>query len=182
MSFQLDLGSLCLSCPSTGLDLALTTNASISTLSQSCSFNTPSVTNIESGHLWIAPTANVKVHVIINWPNSMSAQQTITSKQCLITALRHAAVSLYHSHSESIQVISLATLFADILLAVEPIEPSVVTYHQAFTIPVHLLSSTILDSRPSSCHSHESTCSSPGKRCALQSPEASRRLTPLDPA
>ncbi|CAD0089253.1 unnamed protein product, partial [Aureobasidium vineae] len=36
-----------LSCPSTGLDLALTSNASISTLAQSC--NTPSITHIESG-------------------------------------------------------------------------------------------------------------------------------------
>lgn len=153
MCAYLDLGSLRLSCPSTGLDLALTSNASISTLSQSCSFNTPSVTNIESGHIWIAPAANVKVHVIVNWPNSMSGQQTLTSKQCLITALRHAAVSLYHSHSESLQVTSLITLFADILLVMESIEPSAITDRQAFTMSAHLLSSSILNCRTIVRHS-----------------------------
>lgn len=167
MCVHLDLGSLRLSCPSTGLDLALTSNAAISTLSQSCSFVTPSVTNIESGHIWVAPATNVKVHVNVHWPNSMSGQQVNNSKQCLITALRHAAVSLCHSHSESIQATSLATLFADILLAVEPIESSAITYRQAFTISKHLLYSSILDCRTIVRHSQESTYPSPRERCAF---------------
>ncbi|KAK6007682.1 hypothetical protein QM012_004496 [Aureobasidium pullulans] len=93
MSVQLDLGSLRLSCPSIGLDLALTSSASISTLLHSCSLNTPSVANIESGRLWVAPAANVKLHVIVTWPSSLSKQRVIKLNQYLVTALQHAAVS-----------------------------------------------------------------------------------------
>lgn len=94
MPVHLDLGSLRLSCPSTILDLALTSKASISTLSPSCSLNTPSLTDIEAGRIWLSPATNLRSHVHVTWPSDISAQQIILLNQCLVTAIRHAAVSL----------------------------------------------------------------------------------------
>jgi hypothetical protein len=118
MSAHIHLGNLRLSCPSTGLDLALTSNASISTLAQECSFDTPSSTDIESGRVWLAPTTNVKLLLAITWPSSTSGQHTNLSK-CLLAALRHAAVSTTSLHYASIPLTSRDTL------AMEPIEPSI---------------------------------------------------------
>ncbi|KAI4849507.1 hypothetical protein E4T44_03231 [Aureobasidium sp. EXF-8845] len=92
MSVSIHLGSLRLSCPSTGLDLALTSNASISTLSQSCSFNTPSITDIQSGLVWLAPTTNVKLLLAVIWPSSTSDEQNNAVRRCLLIALRRAAL------------------------------------------------------------------------------------------
>ncbi|KAG9537785.1 hypothetical protein KCU79_g20516, partial [Aureobasidium melanogenum] len=92
MPVHLDLGSLRLSCPSTGLDLALTSKASISTLFQSCSLNTPSLTDIESGCIWLSPATNLRSHVHVTWPSNTSAQQIILLNQCLVTAIRRAAL------------------------------------------------------------------------------------------
>lgn len=145
MSIRLHLGSLRLSCPSTGLDLALTSNVSISTLSRSCSFDSPLITDIEVGRVWVAPATNVQLHVIVAWPNSISRQQIDALEKCLLTALRHAAVSLHVTHFKNIQVTSMATLLADIPLDMEPIEPSAVTYRQTLTISGRLFSSSIID-------------------------------------
>lgn len=164
MSTHLDLGSLRLSCPSTGLDLALTSKTSISTLSQSCSNNTPSITDIESGRIWLSPATNVQSQVHVTWPSNMSAQQIILLNQYLVTAIRHAAVSLYTSHSNSIQMINLPALVTDMLLAMDPIEPSALTYYQACTVSKHLSSSCILDCCTVVCHQQENIDSSSGPR------------------
>lgn len=167
MPAHLDLGSLRLSCPSTDLDLALTSSISISTLSHSCSLNTPSITDIESGRIWLSPATNVQCHVHVTWPSNTSAQQIMLLNQCLVTAIRHAAVSLYISHSNSIQAINLTTLLTDILLAMVPIESSAVTDRQACTISKHLSSSFILDCRTVVCHGQESTYPSSEQRRSL---------------
>jgi hypothetical protein len=102
MSAPIRLGSLRLSCPSTGLDLALTSNASISTLAQSCSSDIPSLTDIESGRTWLAPTANVKLSLAITWPSSTSSQSSNALRQSLFTALRQAEVSTTSLYPASI--------------------------------------------------------------------------------
>jgi len=181
MPAHLDLGSLRLSCPSTGLDLALTSKTSISTLSHSCSLNTPSLTDIESGRVWVSPATNVESHVHVTWPSNMCAQQIILLNQCLVTAIRHAAVSLYISHSRSIQVTNLVIVIADLFLAMEPIEPSTLTYCQAFTMSKHLFFSTIFDCRTTIRHQQENTHSPFGQRCSIQSSQTSKGLVPLDP-
>lgn len=93
MSAHLHLGNLRLSCPSTGLDLALTSNASISTLAQSYSSDTPSLTNIESGRVWLAPNTSVQLILAVTWPFSTCNQNFDALKRCLLTALQNAAVS-----------------------------------------------------------------------------------------
>jgi hypothetical protein len=93
MSVPIHLGSLRLSCPSTGLGLALTSNASISTLAQSCSSEIPSVTDFAFGRVWLAPTTNVKLLLTLIWPSYTSDQQNNAIRKCLLTALRRAAVS-----------------------------------------------------------------------------------------
>jgi len=90
MSTPLDLGTFRLSCPSTGLDLTLTSNASISTLAHSCFSDTPSLTDIESGLLWLAPATNLQLFLAITHP--LSASHAL--RQRLLTALRHAEVSI----------------------------------------------------------------------------------------
>ena len=103
MSTPLDLGSLRLSCPSTGLDLTLTSNASISTLAHSCFSNTPSLTDMESGRIWLAPTTNLQLLLAITHPSLISH----ALRQCLITALRHAEVSIVFLYSASTGLTSL---------------------------------------------------------------------------
>ncbi|KAG9680079.1 hypothetical protein KCU87_g66, partial [Aureobasidium melanogenum] len=66
--------------------------ASISTLSPSCSLNTPSLTDIEAGRIWLSPATNLRSHVHVTWPSDISAQQIILLNQCLVTAIRHAAL------------------------------------------------------------------------------------------
>ncbi|KAI4720980.1 hypothetical protein E4T48_02739 [Aureobasidium sp. EXF-10727] len=90
MSAHIDLGNLRLTCPATGPDLSLTSNASISTLAQSC--NAPSLTDIESGRIWLSPATSVQLLVTITWPSSVPNQQLVPLKQCLLTALQHAAL------------------------------------------------------------------------------------------
>jgi len=92
MSDVISLGSLRLSCPSSGLDLALTSNAHISTLARPCS-DTPSITDIESGRVWLAPNTNVKLLLAVTWPSITLNQCSDALRKCLITALQNAAVS-----------------------------------------------------------------------------------------
>jgi hypothetical protein len=121
MSDHISLGSLRLSCPSTGLDLALTSDIDMSTLAQSCSTDTPSITNIESGRIWLAPSTNFKLHLDIAWPSSTSSQYSNLLRNCLLTALRHAAVSITPlPRPVSIHLTSLGTL------AMEPVESSTI--------------------------------------------------------
>ncbi|THY80068.1 hypothetical protein D6C93_10057 [Aureobasidium pullulans] len=69
MSAHIDLGNLRLSCPSTRLDLVLTSNASFSTLAHRSFQDTLSATNIESARVWIAPATNVHLLLNITWPS-----------------------------------------------------------------------------------------------------------------
>jgi hypothetical protein len=92
MSAHLHLGNLRLSCPSTGLDLAVTSNASISTLAQ-CSSERPSLANIEAGRVWLAPNTTVQLILAITWPSPASSHRSDAFRKCLLTALQRAAVS-----------------------------------------------------------------------------------------
>ncbi|KAI5269969.1 hypothetical protein E4T47_06585 [Aureobasidium subglaciale] len=90
MPTNLDLGNLRLSSPSTGLDLALTSSASISTLA-ACSFlDTPSITNVESGRVWVAPATNVQLLLDFVWLSIPSSYDIL--QQRLVNTLRHAAL------------------------------------------------------------------------------------------
>ncbi|KAI5199105.1 hypothetical protein E4T39_06399 [Aureobasidium subglaciale] len=90
MPTNLHLGCLHLSSPSTGLDLALASNAFISTLA-ACSFlDTPSITNIGSDRIWVAPATSVQLILHISWPYGSFCLDTLS--RCLIDALRHAAL------------------------------------------------------------------------------------------
>ncbi|KER00539.1 hypothetical protein AUEXF2481DRAFT_34760 [Aureobasidium subglaciale EXF-2481] len=90
MPTNLDLGSLRLSSPSTGLDLALTSGASISTLA-ACSFlDTPSITNIESGRVWVAPATSVQLLLDFVWLFVPSSYDIL--EQRLVNTLRRAAL------------------------------------------------------------------------------------------
>lgn len=117
MSTHLHLGSLRLSSPSTGLDLALTSDAHISTLARPCS-DAPSITDIESGHVWLAPNTNVKLLLDITWPSSASSHCFNSLRRRLLTALRHAAVSTTFIRSVSMGLTSSN------ITAMDPVEPS----------------------------------------------------------
>jgi hypothetical protein len=132
MSAHIHLGSLRLSCPSIGLDLALTSNASISTLAQSYSSDAPSLTDIESGRIWLASTTNSKLSLAITWPSSTSNQHSNALRACLLPALRHAAVSTTSFYSATIELTSLN------ISAMEPIEPSIFPYCGAFPVLKHM--------------------------------------------
>ncbi|KAI4728037.1 hypothetical protein E4T49_04151 [Aureobasidium sp. EXF-10728] len=116
MSSRIDLGNLRLTCPATGLDLTLTSNASISTLAQSC--NTPSLTDIESGRIWLSPATSVQLLVTINWPSSVNKQHLVSLKQCLPTALQHAALWNQLNLRPSLTVESSQTSSTSLLLSV----------------------------------------------------------------
>lgn len=116
MSHTISLGNLRLSCPSTGLDLALTSSADISTLARPCS-DTPSITDIESGRAWLAPAIDVKLPLAVTWPSCTSSQCSNALREYLPTALRHAAVSTTSLRSVSIALTSLG------ITAMEPVEP-----------------------------------------------------------
>jgi hypothetical protein len=98
MSAHIDLGNLRLSCPSTRLDLVLTSNASFSTLARRSFQDTLSATNIESACVWIAPATNVHLLLNITWSSFASGQYIDILKHRLLTALRHAAVSALFFH------------------------------------------------------------------------------------
>jgi hypothetical protein len=163
MSVAIHLGSLRLSSPSTGLDLALTSNASISTLAQSCSSDTPSVTDIESGRIWLAPTTNVKLLLTIIWPCSISDQQNIAVRKCLLTALRRAAVSTTSHQFANIQLTSLYEP------AMEPIRPSIFLDRRAFAMPDYMFPCHIIDSCVLAHAQEETAYTSSRKGCAIQS-------------
>ncbi|THW64281.1 hypothetical protein D6D20_02997 [Aureobasidium pullulans] len=92
MCAHIDLGNLRLSCPSTRLDLVLTSNASFSTLARRSFQDTISATNIESACVWIAPATNVHLLLNITCPSFASGQYIDILKHRLLTALRHAAL------------------------------------------------------------------------------------------
>lgn len=117
MSVHISLGSLRLSSPSTGLDLALTSNADISTLARPCS-DAPSITDIETGRVWLAPSANVRLLLALTWPSSISTQGSNALRQYLLTTLRRAPVSTTSIRSMNKELTSLSTT------AVEPVKSS----------------------------------------------------------
>jgi hypothetical protein len=167
MSAPIRLGCLQLSCPSTGLDLALTSNASISTLAQSCSSDTPSLADIESGRVWLAPTTNAKLSLAITWPSSTSNQRSNALRACLLTAVRHAAVSTTSLYSATIELTSLN------IPAMEPIEPSIFSYCGAFAVLKHMFPCHIIDPCVSAHTYQETAHSSSRKGCTLQPSQAS---------
>jgi hypothetical protein len=174
MSAPIRLGSLRLSCPSTGLDLALTNNASISTLAQSYSSDAPSLTDIESGRIWLAPTTNAKLSLAITWPSSTSNQHSNALRACLLTALRHAAVSTTSLYSATIELTSLN------IPAMEPIKPSIFSYCGAFAVLKHMFPCHIIDSCVFA-HTHQETAHSSSREgCTLQPYQASRGFNTLD--
>lgn len=140
MSVPIHLGGLRLSSPSTGLDLALTSNASISTLAKSSSSGTSSITDIESGRIWLAPATNVQLLLTVVWPYSTSDEQNIAVRKCLLNALRRAAVSTTSRQSASIKLTSLCEP------VMEPIRPSILLDHRAFAMLKHMFSCHIIDS------------------------------------
>jgi hypothetical protein len=163
MSVPIHLGGLRLSSPSTGLDLALTSNASISTLAQSCSFNTPSIAEIESGRVWLAPTTNVKLLLTVIWPSSTSDRQNNAVRKSLLTALRRAAVSTTSHQSASIQ---LTNLYEPVM---EPVGSSTLLDRRALAMPKHMFSCYIIDSCVLAHAQEETAHSSAREGCAVQS-------------
>jgi hypothetical protein len=163
MSVPIHLGSLRLSCPSTGLDLALTSNASISTLAQSCSSDTPSITDIGSGRIWLAPTTNVRLLLTVIWPSSTSDEQNSAVRKCLLTALRRAAVSTTSHQSARIELTNHDEP------DMEPVGPSTVPDRRAFAMSKHVFSCHIIDSCVLARAQEENAHSSARERCAIQS-------------
>jgi hypothetical protein len=163
MPVPIHLGSLRLLSLSTGLDLALTSNASISTLAQSYSFDTPSITDIESGRVWLAPTTNVKLLLTVVWPSFTSDRQNNALRRSLLTALHRAAVSTTSRQSASIQ---LTNLYEPVM---EPVEPSTLLDCRAFAMSKHMFPCHIIDSCILAYAQEETANSSSWEGCAMQS-------------
>lgn len=123
MPAHIDLGQLRLSYPSTGLDLALTSNAFLSTLSSLSAIENLPFASLESGRVWLSANTNVQLLLRITWPALSSSQETNLLKRRLLSALRDAAVSTTFENSiinlsnpASMQLITSI----DIDLALEP--------------------------------------------------------------
>lgn len=94
MTEDIDLGKLCLSCPSAKFDLSLTSSIRVSTLMTRHSVDLLSVADIESGRAWLSPGIHVHLRICLSLPPSISPLDPLALTRILLTALRHSAVAI----------------------------------------------------------------------------------------
>ena len=94
MAEDIDLGRLCLSCPSAKFDLSLTSRIRVSTVMSNHCLDLLSVTDIESGRAWVSPGIHVRLLICLSLPQSTPSPDLLAIEHILLTALRHAAVAI----------------------------------------------------------------------------------------